>query len=439
MNDRSLPVRLGAVLSLALLAAHALRTGDMGGCAFFLGLAALSFTRRAFTRPVLAAALVYGTFLWTRTALDMVRFRMLFGEPWLRMALIMAAVAGLGLAALGALLAKPGVRAFHRYPRAAGVQGAAFILTAGLLFIARAKAPLPLLLLDRFLPGWGGLEILGLSFYAAWIAGLMADPAKAAVVRGRYWSLFSAVFFLQLALGLLGASVFLMTGALHLPVPALILGGPLYRGGGYFMPILFGCALLLIGPGWCGHLCYIGAWDDRLSRLSGKTRKPLPPWARHGRLGALILTILLALGFRFLGVPALPAVLTAAAFGLCGVFVMLLVSRKLGLMAHCTAWCPMGLVADVLGKISPWRLRIGENCDACGRCARVCRYGALTPAGLKAKRPGLTCSLCGDCVGACKKAQIGYSLFGVSPNNARLAYLALAVSLHAVFLGLARI
>ena len=48
------------------------------------------------------------------------------------------------------------------------------------------------------------------------------------------------VFFSQLALGLVGFSRFLMTGALHVPVPAVIVAGPLSAGGGLYVPSFSG-------------------------------------------------------------------------------------------------------------------------------------------------------------------------------------------------------
>ena len=68
-------------------------------------------------------------------------------------------------------------------------------------------------------------------------------------------------FFGQLALGIFADPIFLMTGKLHLPIPAVILAGPLYRFEGLFMPILFISTLLLSGPAWCSQLCYFGAFD----------------------------------------------------------------------------------------------------------------------------------------------------------------------------------
>ncbi|QLA21710.1 4Fe-4S binding protein [Desulfolutivibrio sulfoxidireducens] len=441
---------LPAALALLLLAAHGLRFGDMGLLCACLGCAALLFTRWAFARTVCLVALAAGSLLWVDTALTLTAVRRGMGEPWLRLALILGGTAAFTLAS-GLLLATRRARErFSRNADAAPVQVAAFVTVVALLELARAMAPLPVLLVDRFPPGYGRLEIFALALYAALLAGAMLDPTRAARLRPRYWGLFSAVFFLQLILGLSGLPDFLMTGSLHLPVPALIVGGPLYRGGGYFMPVLYLSTLLLVGPAWCSHLCYIGAWDDAASRLPSRLpSRPPGPLPRHAwptRSLALVLVVLAALTFRLLGVPGTVAVLSAAAFGLIGVGIMLTLSRRRGMMVHCTAYCPIGLVGNLLGKLSPFRLRMDAGCarfSRCGACARACRYGALSERDVARGRPGLTCTLCGDCVGVCPmknpSTHMGYRLFALSPETSRRVFLAIVISLHAVFLGVARI
>lgn len=429
-------------LALLLLAAHSLRWGNYGASSLWLCLGLLPLLRQAWTRLVLQGALLLGAWQWLQTSQLLVGMRLTLGQPWLRLALIMAAVLLLTLLA-AALLQHRALRSmFAKREHRAWPQALAFALTFGLLFLAQSKAPVPLLLSERFFPLIPGVGLVQMSLhalYAALLAGVFLQPHQHKKWRPRIWGVFSALFFAQLVLGLAGVQELLMTGRLHLPVPALIVGGPLYRGGGFFMPILFGSTLLLVGPAWCSHLCYIGAWDDGCSRLSGQP--PLSPkrtpW--RGRLATLALTVTAALGLRYLGIGWPVAVSLAALFGLGGVAVMLTLSRKKGRMVHCTTWCPMGLVSVVLARLTPWRVRMSPQCSKCGACSRECRYGALRPADINAGRPGLACTLCGDCVSACKHGHLQYSFAGLPPAHSRALFMTLAASLHSGFLAVARI
>lgn len=427
------------VLGLLLFAAHALRAGDTGLAASALALVGLIAARARVAPYVLGPALLGIALLFADVGRDMVLFRLAAGLPHLRLAVIMAGVVAVGLG--GGLFAFLGrARAFYRQgARTPLAQAAAFWIAAGLLTATRAKAPFPVLLADRFFPGWGPLEILALALYAAWLTGRMLDAPRTGPLRSRYWAAFSLVFFGQLILGMAGVGQCLMTGTLHLPVPALIVAGPIYRGGGYFMPILYLVTVFLVGPGWCSHLCYIGAADDACARLGRKIPKRLPGRLVHWRAATLALAVGLATLFRALGLETAVAVWTAAAFGLIGLGIMATLSRQTGVMLHCATYCPIGMLGNVLGKISPWRVRVGPGCDGCGRCSRACRYLALSPDDLAKGRPGVSCTLCGDCLGACPGGRIGFRFPGLSPETARTAFFSLVVALHAVFLGVARI
>ncbi len=315
---------------------------------------------------------------------------------------------------------------------------AAAAVAGGLLAVVQAKVARPMLLAERFLPGAGWIELALLAAYAGWLAGKMQDARASATWRRRVWLLFSVVFFGQLLLGLAGCERLLMTGKLHLPIPALIVAGPLYRGEGFFMPTLFLTTLLLVGPAWCSHLCYIGSWDLVASR---KQRRPqlLPRWRGPARAGILALVAAAALGLRLLGAGPGVALVAGAAFGLAGVAVMLLFSTRTGAMVHCTVFCPIGLLATTIGKLSPFRMRIAPGCSRCNACSRACRYDALRPEHIAKSRPGLSCTLCGDCVAACHSRSIEYRFLGLPARRARAVFIVLVAALHAVFLGVARI
>lgn len=204
------------------------------------------------------------------------------------------------------------------------------------------------------------------------------------------------------------------------------------------MLILFLGTVLFIGSGWCSHLCYIGAWDNL---LAGSQKKPssLPRWRHGARLGILLFVLITAMGLRLLRISASVAAGLASILGLFGIGIMVFFSYKRGTMVHCTVYCPTGLVADWLGKVSPFRIRINNRCDDCGACTFACRYNALEARDIQNRKAGITCSLCGDCVQSCNKEALNYRFFGLRPQTARSVFIVLIVSLHAVFLGLARL
>ena len=316
---------------------------------------------------------------------------------------------------------------------------AAFLVTFGLLTVVQVKVARPMLMAERLLPGTGWIEIILLAGYAAWLLGRLYDPRTTALWRRRLWTLFSFVFFGQLLLGLAGLEQFLMSGRLHLPIPAMIVAGPLYRGEGIFMPVLFLTTIALVGPAWCSYLCYVGSWDLNASVVR---RRPVElPRARNWiRLGILAGIVAVALALRALGISGTVATLLGVAFGLTGLGLMLAISRRMGTMVHCVVYCPIGLVANVLGRVSPFRLRISNaGCSECTACSLKCRYGALRPEDVEARRPGLSCTLCGDCVTSCRGGFIAYAFLGLRPETARTLFLVMVVSIHAVFLGVARI
>lgn len=319
-----------------------------------------------------------------------------------------------------------------------GAISSAVILTAGMLIIVQIMVERPMLMVDRFFPGMGWIEIVALSLYAGFITPKILNPKTSIRWRTILWLTFSIIFFSQLTLGILGFEHFLMTGKLHLPIPALIIAGPVYRGEDFFMLILFTCTLLIIGPAWCSYFCYLGGWDFLASQQIKRPRS-MPKWRQSLRLTLLVLVVTTAYFLRQSGISVSVAIWLAAAFGLVGISIMVFISRRQGNMVHCISYCPIGAVANVLGKISPFRLRINDSCLICHKCSTVCRYDALRPEDLERNRPGMSCTLCGDCIGSCKHHFIQYTFPGMSPQMARRMFVVFVVSFHAVSIGIARI
>jgi len=315
---------------------------------------------------------------------------------------------------------------------------AVFLFVLFLLIPVQLKVAYPMLLLERFIPGAGWFEIVLIALYGAIVAHHMQNPSRVTTWRRYTWLAFSVVFFSQLILGLFGFEKFLMTGKLHLPVPMMILAGPIYRGHLSVMSILFVSTLVLSGPAWCSHLCYFGAIDSISS--TGKPRR-LPirnKWALKSTV--LLLVIAGAIVLRWMKVPSLTATLLAIGFGVIGLGLILHVTRKEGRMVHCTTYCPIGTIVNLTRFVNPFRLTIDQNsCTDCMACTSKCKYDALNRSDIAARKPGLTCTLCGDCLSSCHAGSLQYRFPGLSTRGARNLYLLITISLHAATMALARI
>ncbi len=315
---------------------------------------------------------------------------------------------------------------------------AVFLLVLFILVPVQLKVERPMLLLERFISGGGWVQMVFIAAYGALVAYKMQDPTKVQAWRKYTWFAFSVVFFAQLALGLSGFEKFLMTGKLHLPIPMMIVGGPIYRGHASMMSILFISTVVLSGPAWCSHLCYFGAIDSLSSGRKTRLGPIRNKWALKSTV--MFLVIVGALVLRWMEVPVITATLLALGFGLTGLGIILLVSRREGRMVHCTAFCPVGTVVNLTRFVNPFRMYIDNNsCTDCMACTRFCKYDALKPSDIAARKPGLTCTLCGDCLASCHAGSLKYRFLKLSPAAARNLFLLITISLHAATMALARI
>jgi len=295
-----------------------------------------------------------------------------------------------------------------------------------------------MLLLERFMQGGGWLEIAALSVFGFFLSYKMQFPDYSAKWRKISWAVFSLVFFVQLALGLLGFEHFLMTGDLHFPIPGIILGGALYRWELGFMPILFLSTILLSGPAWCSQLCYFGAVDYLASGYRKKRPSVLKRIGMVKSLG-LAIFILSALVLRMSGMAVEVVAYIAGAFGVGGLLIILFLSSRKGNMIHCIYYCPIGTLVNVLKYLNPFRMKIHADCNRCMKCTTACRYGALERKHIEKNKPGFSCTYCGDCISSCHSHSIQYRLFGFSSKLSRSIFLVVTISIYICFLAVARI
>ncbi len=428
---------LPVILSCLIVAAHYSRGGNPHMTYAMLLFPLILLIRKKWVTYVSTIFLVFIGFVWFETTYKFVQIRQSMGMPYLR---LMAILGTVGVVAIISSLVFKGKALRKRYENkkdTAVISTFSFMLTWILLNIASMKVSFPIILIDRFLPGFGGVEILALSVYAAFIAEKLYTNGFTKL-RGKIWLLFSIVFFSQFILGLSGFTKFLMTGKLHLPVPALIIGAPLYRGEGFFMIILFSITVLLAGPAWCSYFCYVGAWDNKLAEKT--VPKPLKTNPRIIQGIVLALTVVTALTLHYLGVSSFIAIIVAVVFMTIGIGIMVFYSRKKGIMVHCTAYCPIGIMSTVFGKINPFRVKINnDNCTDCMKCTLSCKYNCLTKEDVAKRTPSLGCTLCGDCLDSCPHNALDFRFYSNKKLSAKKAFIVVVSVIHAVFLGIARI
>ena len=312
-----------------------------------------------------------------------------------------------------------------------------FLFTSILLAFVQVKVQMPMMLAERFLKGSGWAEIFLIGCYAAFVSYNMQDPLNVPRWRKITWTVFSAVFFTQLIIGISGADKFLMTGKLHLPIPMMILAGPIYRGQLSIMTILFLSTVVLTGPAWCSQLCYFGAFDNLIS--TGKTSREIIKHKGVIKSTVLLIVISMAIILRWMKISMFVSTLIAIAFGAGGIMIMILYSMKIKKMVHCIMYCPIGTIVNVFKHVNPFRMYIDDTCTLCMNCTKYCKYDALNPTDIRNLKPAITCTLCGDCLAGCQHNSIKYNFLKLKPEQARNLYLILTISLHAACLALARI
>jgi len=227
-----------------------------------------------------------------------------------------------------------------------------------------------------------------------------------------------------------------MSGKLHLPVPALIIGGPILRGDIGFMPILFLSTVLISGPAWCSQLCYFGAIDNFFSR--GKRRNHIQLiWSFKSSF--FVVFILAVIILRLLKVSNLLATILGIAFGIIGLIISFYFSSKKKAMIHCSYWCPINFLVNTLSIIYPIKIRINDTCDKCMVCTSHCKYLALTQNSILNHKTTISCTLCGECLNSCHKNALEYRFLKYKGESIRIFWIGLTVIIHVIFLALARI
>ncbi|WP_233444782.1 4Fe-4S binding protein [Akkermansia muciniphila] len=423
-----------------ITAAYFLRGGMCVGIVLCMGLAFFSFSRRGWLRRSVTFLLQVSLLFWGAEAWRLARLWMMEGGPFLLWTFIPAAALLLHAAAI--LWRRRGEK---NLPVPELARSRVFSVSVLLLFLLDALVPFRLLMGERILPwqGANGLAILLLAWWGGYCAEGLLNPQTSPRRRQVMWTVFASAFFLQFLLGVTVAPSLLMTGKLHIPVPFMMISGPVYREEGFFMLALFSVSVLMAGSSWCSHLCYFGVWDCLAAASSRRKGHPVPggkqacDWRWFSLAAAVGIPLLLSVW----GVPLGYALAAAFAVALTAPFAWKKSSEN-GVREYCSKFCPMGLAASLLGRLSPWRMRVRETCTGCMRCASACRDLSISRGG-GACCISRRCTLCRDCISRCPHGALSLGMAGpfssVPSARADMYFVTLVSVMHVVFLATARI
>ncbi len=436
-----------AFLAILVNAAHFLRFWNLGYVFTILSFLILMFFSSAWIRKALILNFALCALMWIDLTIDLVQIRMQANENWLRLAIILSAVALYNLFCVHLFDTERIKKYFSQKQESSSLSLAAFCLVFVTFYIIHTKAG-HILLFNRIYSGMGILQGLILSLWATYVVGRLSEKSGANAFRMKIWRFFSLVFFLQFFLALLGYTLFMLNQHFHLPVPALIIASPIFRSEGYFMLILFSASILLIGSAWCSYLCYFGVWDAYYTKkiqpmskvIKGKYFKLLT----FSSTLSLLLVVVSSYLLRLFQVPAQTALLLGAFVGILIIPFNFMFSRKYGFTSYCYALCPLGAISTRIRSLLfffTWKIKFSEACTLCGKCIRACNYMAIDKNAFIAKRAHSSCTLCLNCVNVCPHNACILELkpFSLSAQRAKEIFLVLIASFHATFLGVAMI
>ena len=165
-------------IAIALLMAHYLRSGDYGALTFWVAVPFLLVLRRRWATRLVQLFLLIGSAIWVEALYSIVQIRLADNRPWLRLVIILGSVSAVTAGSAFIFQAKSLRDRFLDGVKNTNAGLAAFLLTFFLLAIAHYIVKTPILLLERFLPGFGPVEILLLAIYAGWITDDIRGPVK---------------------------------------------------------------------------------------------------------------------------------------------------------------------------------------------------------------------------------------------------------------------
>ncbi|MEE9391558.1 MAG: tetratricopeptide repeat protein [Planctomycetota bacterium] len=206
---------------------------------------------------------------------------------------------------------------------------------------------------------------------------------------------------------------------------------------GAILMLLSLASVLVVGRFFCGWACHLVAIQDGaawLLRKIGIRPRPLRSkalmWVPLGAGIFLFGMPLFARMWRGLGLPefsnglmradfweTFPGLwLSILTFLICGFGMVYLLGAK----GFCTYACPYGGLFGVVDKLATGRIRVNDDCKACGHCSAICTSNVAIAD--EVKRFGMVvdpgCMKCMDCVSVCPENALRFG-FGAPALGAK--------------------
>ncbi|MFZ5765014.1 MAG: 4Fe-4S binding protein [Thermodesulfobacteriota bacterium] len=195
-------------------------------------------------------------------------------------------------------------------------------------------------------------------------------------------------------------------------VPLVIIGGAIQPYLGYVavsMMLVMFIMTLFRGRFYCGWICAMGAFHERILSLISLKRPMLPVFKAGWFRWLLFILMMGLLTFRLIASEGDPRQIGAT-------FVMMWslstgLAVFIGLIWKPRSWCSICPMATFQGVISPcnYLLQVDSSCKQCGICKKSCpietNAGSFRSQGFV---PGSECMRCGNCVVNCPKGALAF-------------------------------
>lgn len=193
---------------------------------------------------------------------------------------------------------------------------------------------------------------------------------------------------------------------MHLQFAPSLLKTGLHMATGAVISLIIILLLTVIsGRTYCSFLCPLGILQDIIGFLSRRKNKPERNYKvlRYFMTGVVFGMLIFGWNIGFLLLDPYSnfgRMFTGFSIGSILPFIFLTILVIWKKRIFCTTLCPVGTVLGLISRYSVFKIRINDNCVACGKCVTACPAGCID-----LERESIDnerCIRCMNCISSCK-------------------------------------